>query len=299
MNGLPKRQQSLALLLAPTLMAIAWIGGAAGPVESAGMSYPPVDYPTPTLTATATPTAAPMSIQIGTRTSATLGAYLVDPHGLSLYTLSADPENGSACIGPCAAAWPPLIVAEGGTATTASGVNGAVGTFSRSDGWTQVSHNGRPLYFFGGDAASGDTNGEGIVSFGGTWHLATPTVSAAPAPTCFRIVGGTWNPPGNDNQPPALNAESLKIKNGCATAKSLTGWRILDYKAAHVYRFPAGFSIRSGVTVTLFSGRGTRTSTRLYWGRTSGEVWGNTFPERAYLRDATGKTVSTFTLYPY
>ncbi len=297
MNHVPGRRRSLALLLAPAILAIAWIASAAQPVETFAGDYPPA-YPTPTATATATPTAAPMSIQVGTRTTAALGTYLVDPNGLSLYTLSADPANGSNCIGPCAAAWPPLIVAAGGTATTA-GVSGTVATFSRSDGWTQVSHNGRPLYFFSGDAASGDTNGEGIVSFGGTWHLARPTVGAAPAPTCLRIVGGSWNPPGNDSQPPALNAESVKIKNVCTTAKSLTGWRILDYRAAHVYRFPTGFSIRSGATVTLFSGRGTRTSTRLYWGRTSGEVWGNTFPERAYLRDATGKTISTFTLYPY
>lgn len=120
-----------------------------------------------------------------------------------------------------------------------------------------------------------------------------------PAPVCLRIVGGTWNPTGNDNRPPALNVESVKIKNFCTTPRSLTGWRVLDYKAAHVYHFPTGFSIRPGVTVTLFSGRGARTATHLYWGRTSSEVWGNAFPERAYLRDVTGRTVSTFTLYPY
>jgi predicted lipoprotein with Yx(FWY)xxD motif len=302
MTGLPKRRQSLRLLLAPALMAMAWIAVPSGPAETLAIDYPP-EYPTPTPAATPTPTptpsVAPMSIQIGTRVSATLAAYLVDPSGLTLYTLSADPANGSTCVGPCAASWPPLILAQGGTATAGAGVNGVVGTFTRSDGPTQVSHDGRALYRFSGDLAAGDTSGEGIASFGGTWHVAKPTVIAAPAPVCLRIVGGTWNPPGNDSHPPALNAESVKIRNACPTTKSLTGWRILDYRAAHVYRFPTGFSIRPGVTVTLFSGRGTRTTTRLYWGRTSGEVWGNAFPERAYLRNATGRTVSTFTLYPY
>jgi len=288
MTGLPKRRQSLTVFLAPAIMAMAWIASAAGPVETLA-----VDYPTPT--PTATPTAAPMSIEVGTRTNATLGTYLVDPNGLTLYTLSADPANASTCTGQCAVFWPPLLVARGGTVTTGRGATGTVGTFARVDGSTQVSHDGRPLYYYGGDTAVGDTNGEGIVSFGGTWHVVRPTAVAAPAPVCLRIVGGTWNPPGNDNHPPALNAESVKIKNVCATAKSLTGWRILDNKAAHVYRFPTGFSIRPGVTVTLFSGRGTRTSTRLYFGRTSGEVWGNAFPERAHLRDAAGETVSTFT----
>lgn len=295
MNGLPRRRQSLALLLAPALMIMAWTATAATPVETLAQDHP--TYPTPT--PMATPTPGPVSIQVGTRPSTSLGAYLVDPNGLTLYTLSADPANGSTCVGQCAATWPPLIVAQGGTVTAGSGVVGTVGTFGRSDGGTQVSHDTRPLYFYAGDANSGDTNGEGIVSFGGTWRVAKPAVVAAPAPVCLRIVGGTWNPPGNDNRPPALNAESVKIKNACTSTKSLTGWRVLDYKAAHVYRFPTGFQIRPGVTVTLFSGRGSRTATHLYWGRTSGEVWGNAFPERAYLRDAAGKTVSSFSLYPY
>ena len=302
MNDLPKRAQSLAVLLASALVVVAWIAGAAAPVETLAADYPPPIYPPPvdpTPTPMATIAAAPVSIQIGTRTSATLGTYLVDPNGLTLYTLSADPANGSTCLGQCVASWPPLLVAQSGTVTAGSGVNGTAATFARSDGSTQVSHDGRALYFYSGDTATGDTNGEGIFSFGGTWHVARPTAVPAPTPVCLRIVGGTWNPPGNDNHPPALNAESVRIKNVCTTTKSLTGWRILDYKAAHVYRFATGFSIRPGVAVTLFSGRGTRTTTHLYWGRTFGEVWGNAFPERAYLRDATGKTVSTFTLYPY
>jgi predicted lipoprotein with Yx(FWY)xxD motif len=304
MNNLPKRLQSLAVLLASALVAMIWIVGAAAPVETLAVGYPPPVYPppadpTPTPTATPTIVVAPVSIQIGTRTSSTLGTYLVDPNGLALYTLSADPANGSTCVGQCVASWPPLMVALGGTVTAGSGVNGTVGTIARSDSSTQVSHDGRALYFYGGAAAPGDTNGEGIVSFGGTWHVARPTALPAPAPLCLRIVGGTWNPPGNDNLAPALNDESVKIRNVCTATKSLTGWRILDYKAAHTYRFPTGFSIRPGVTVTLFSGRGSRTATHLYWSRTSGEVWGNAFPERAYLRNAAGKTVSTFTLYPH
>jgi predicted lipoprotein with Yx(FWY)xxD motif len=280
------------------MVVLALIAAAAGPVETLAVDYP-TPSATPAATNTPTPMAAPSSIQIGMRTSATLGTYLVDSNGLTLYTLSSDPSNASTCSGACAGIWPPLIVAQGGTATGGSGVNGTVGTFVRSDGSTQVSHDGRVLYYYAGDTTSGDTNGEGIVSFGGTWRVARPTGTAAPATNCLRIVGGVWNPPGNDNRPPALNAESVKIKNVCTTTKSLTGWRIQDYKAAHVYRFPTGFSIRPGVTVTLFSGRGARTATRLYWGRTFGEVWGNAFPERAYLRNAAGKTVSTFTLYPY
>jgi len=302
MHRLPDRFSALAVFLASTLVAMVWIVGAATPVETLAVGYPPPVYPPPTdPTPTPTPTpvaSAPLSVQLGTRTSLTLGAYLVDPNGLTLYTLSVDPANGSTCIGPCAAFWPPLLVAPGGAVTAGSGVNGTSGTFARPDGSTQVSHDGRALYLYVGDTAPGDTTGEGIVSFGGTWHVARPTALPSAAAVCLRIVGGAWNPPGEDNAAPALNLESVRIKNVCLTTKSLTGWRIVDYRAAHTYRFPTGFTIRPGVTATLFSGRGIRTATHLYWGRTSGEVWGNAFPERAFLRDAAGRTVSTFTLYP-
>jgi predicted lipoprotein with Yx(FWY)xxD motif len=301
MNHVPGRLRALAFLLASALVAIAWIAGAAAPSATLAISYPPPVYPSPadpTPTPTATVAPVPASIRLETRASATLGTYLVDPNGLTLYTLSADPANSSTCSGPCAAFWPPVLVLQGAAVTVGSGVNGTAATFTRSDGSTQVGHDGRPLYYFGGDTAPGDVNGEGIVSFGGTWHVARPTAVPTAAPVCLRIVGGLWNPPGNDNLPPALNAESVRIRNVCTIATSLTGWRILDFRAAHVYRFPAGFSIGPGVTVTLFSGRGTRTTTHLYWGRASGEVWGNASPERAYLRNAAGRTVSTFTLYP-
>ena len=43
---------------------------------------------------------------------------------------------------------------------------------TRDDGTNQVTFKLIPLYYFAGDSAAGDTNGEGV---GGVWHLATPT----------------------------------------------------------------------------------------------------------------------------
>jgi len=120
---------------------------------------------------------------------------------------------------------------------------------------------------------------------------------AAEAASCVRVVGGTWNPPGNDNYPPALNAESVKIKNTCSTSQVLTGWRLHDNKVQHTFRFPSGFKIGPGVTVTIYSGRGTRTATKLYFGFTYGAVWNDTPPERAYLRNAAGTAVSSWSAY--
>lgn len=117
MIDLPNRPRSFALLLAPVIMAMAWIAGAAQPVVTLAVDYPPPVYPSPTPTVAPTPTAAPTNIQIGRWMNTTLGIYIVDPTGLTLYTLSADPANGSTCIGQCAMFWPPLILAQDGTVT--------------------------------------------------------------------------------------------------------------------------------------------------------------------------------------
>jgi len=104
-------------------------------------------------------------------------------------------------------------------------------------------------------------------------------------------------PAGQRQHPPALNAESVKIKNPCSTSQVLTGWRLHDYKAQHTFRFPSEYKIGPGVTVTIYSGRGTRAATRLWFGFTYGAVWNDTAPERAYLRDAAGTIVSTWSAY--
>jgi hypothetical protein len=43
------------------------------------------------------------------------------------------------------------------------------GTITRSDGTTQVTYNRMPLYYYSGDSAAGDTNGQGKL---GVWFVA-------------------------------------------------------------------------------------------------------------------------------
>jgi predicted lipoprotein with Yx(FWY)xxD motif len=50
-------------------------------------------------------------------------------------------------------------------------VTGEIGTITRDDGSTQVTYNGAPLYYFAGDEAAGDSNGDGL---NGVWHIAAP-----------------------------------------------------------------------------------------------------------------------------
>jgi hypothetical protein len=124
--------------------------------------------------------------------------------------------------------------------------------------------------------------------------IAPQSVDAA---SCVRISGGRFDAPGNDNYMPYLNGEYIKIHNYCSTGKYLTGWHVNDYGNKHRYAFPSGFRLAAYATVTLYSGTGSRTSTRLYWNRSYGAVWNNTPPERAYLRNSAGTLVSSWSSY--
>jgi len=108
---------------------------------------------------------APMSVMIGSATSGSLGTYLTGPNGLTLYTHAGDSATSSTCTDQCAVAWPPVLVATGGSATAGEGVTGTFATLTRADGTIQVTYQGLPLYGWKGDAKPGDTTGEGVNSF--------------------------------------------------------------------------------------------------------------------------------------
>jgi predicted lipoprotein with Yx(FWY)xxD motif len=123
------------------------------------------------------------SITIGSTNSAPLGAYLTGQNGMTLYVLTADTADTSTCSGSCATNWPPLSAASGATITGPSGATGAFATITRSDGSMQVTYNHMPLYYFAGDSAAGDTNGQGK---NGVWFVAPLSGSvggSAPAAT--------------------------------------------------------------------------------------------------------------------
>ena len=77
--------------------------------------------------------------------------------------------GASTCEGQCAANWP--AVTTDSDAPAVEGVTGEVGTITGVDGATQVTLNGWPLYYFAGDAAAGDVNGQGV---GGIWWVLSP-----------------------------------------------------------------------------------------------------------------------------
>ena len=100
---------------------------------------------------------------------------LTNGKGFTLYSFAPDTPTTSNCNGTCAQNWPPVH----GPAT-AAGVSGTFGTITRSDGSTQATFDGHPLYTFAGDTAPGQNKGNGLNAAGGLWHEAT-TSGSAPA----------------------------------------------------------------------------------------------------------------------
>src|SRR5829696_5202656 len=102
-----------------------------------------------------------------------LGKILVDSKGETLYLFEADKGSASTCDGACAKAWPPLTTT--GDPAAASGVSASkLGTTMRSDGETEVTYNGHPLYTFAGDGGPGATTGQGVDAFGAEWDVVSP-----------------------------------------------------------------------------------------------------------------------------
>jgi predicted lipoprotein with Yx(FWY)xxD motif len=112
----------------------------------------------------ASPAAGGTAIKL---TRASLGTILTDDSGRTLYAFTADSADTSSCTGSCLDNWPALTT--DGAPTLGDGLDAEdFGTLTRDDGSTQVTFYGHPLYYFAGDTAPGDTNGQGI---SGKWFV--------------------------------------------------------------------------------------------------------------------------------
>lgn len=129
--------------------------------------------PPTAMAASDTPAATAMSssaASVMVSQNATLGSFLVDAKGMTLYLYTNDTPGTSTCTGGCASIWPPLLT--NGAPVAGQGVDAAMlGTTQRADGTTQVTYNSWPLYYFASDSATGDTQGEGK---GSVWYVITP-----------------------------------------------------------------------------------------------------------------------------
>jgi predicted lipoprotein with Yx(FWY)xxD motif len=142
--------------------------------------------------------AAGGAASVGSASNASLGKRVaVNAQGRTLYALNPETTHHLLCTSAvCLKAWPPLTVPSRKTKLkVGSGVHGHLGILRRSDGRLQVTLRGLPLYRFSGDHGKAEANGEGLQSFGGTWH-AVPAApgSSAPAPAATPTTPTTSTP---------------------------------------------------------------------------------------------------------
>lgn len=147
------------------------------------------------------------TVRIGSAANATLAQrVVVNAGGRTLYELSPETSGHLLCkSSECLEFWPPVTIpSRNSKLLEGGGVHGHLGVLRRHNGTLQLTLGGRPLYRFSGDTGKDEANGQGIKSFGGTWHAvsassgspaatpAGPTPPPAPAPP---------SPPSSPNPP--------------------------------------------------------------------------------------------------
>jgi predicted lipoprotein with Yx(FWY)xxD motif len=180
-------RMSLIGLLAATAVATAACGG------NNDRSTVPADP--------SAPVAAPAGSNVAVKVAdSPLGKILISTSGTTLYGFANDTAAKSTCYGACANAWPPVIV------TDDWGVgpgldSGVFSTITRDDGTEQLVAGKFPLYEYAGDAAPGDTKGQGsgdvwfvvgadakFITTKATNQSAPTTAKPAPAPVVAASV---------------------------------------------------------------------------------------------------------------
>lgn len=183
MTDIRTRRAATAVLVCAALLTTACGGDAA--VDETADQQPSASTTTPTPTSSA-PTTTPSSSSppAATGTAVTtadseFGVMLFDTGNQAIYLFDAEADGVPACYDQCAADWPPVLT--DGAPQAAGQVRGdLLGTAPRSDGTTQVTYGGHPLYFYAHEDP-GQVLCHDVDDYGGTWLVVTPEGTPAPA----------------------------------------------------------------------------------------------------------------------
>jgi predicted lipoprotein with Yx(FWY)xxD motif len=118
-------------------------------------------------------------------TSPTLGNYLTDDHGRTLYYFDKDTPQTSACEGNCLVNWPAYTAS--GTSSPTGVAGSDLGVITRSDGSKQSTYKGYPLYYFIQDKEHGDVKGQDVNH---VWFVVDPakfTGTTAPQVKTYHV----------------------------------------------------------------------------------------------------------------
>jgi predicted lipoprotein with Yx(FWY)xxD motif len=144
---------------------------ASAPATSATAPTPP---PPPTAS-------APTPASAGTTLVADdshVGRILFDSTGQAVYVFDVETTDEPRCYGECAEAWPP-VVTEGAPRADQGVRRGLLGTTTRRDGSTQVTYDGRPLYYYAHEGKH-EVECHDVFLNGGTWYAVQPDGQTPP-----------------------------------------------------------------------------------------------------------------------
>jgi predicted lipoprotein with Yx(FWY)xxD motif len=148
------------------------VPSAAGP--SSSQSSPAITTPSGLTTSPGSPAVSGTGIKLA---SSDFGMILFDKTGQAIYLFDKEKTSTSACYGACAEAWPPVVTT--GRPVAVGGVKQSLlGTTKRTDGTTQITYGGHPLYYYAHEGKN-EVKCHNITGFGGLWLVVTATGDAA------------------------------------------------------------------------------------------------------------------------
>jgi predicted lipoprotein with Yx(FWY)xxD motif len=106
------------------------------------------------------------------------GTILFDEGGQAIYVFDVETTSRPRCYGPCADAWPPVLT-DGAPLAGKRVRESLLGTTPRSDGTTQVTYEGHPLYFYAHEGKH-EVECHDIFLNGGNWYAVQPSGQRAP-----------------------------------------------------------------------------------------------------------------------
>lgn len=100
------------------------------------------------------------------------GTMLFDSNNQAIYIWEVEDSSIPECYGDCAVAWPPVLTS--GAPVASGEVSGdLLGTTTRTNGATQVTYNGKPLYYYA-DEEPGEVKCHNVSTHGGLWWVIQP-----------------------------------------------------------------------------------------------------------------------------
>jgi predicted lipoprotein with Yx(FWY)xxD motif len=113
---------------------------------------------------------------IMTANNPSIGTYLTDGKGITLYHLQSDQGSyASMCTdAACTGIWPPFYTGSINVPESLNPADFAIITVNGYKQYQQITFKGWPLYYFYRDTKPGDVYGQGLVDSYGVWSVVSP-----------------------------------------------------------------------------------------------------------------------------